>query len=220
MGTQVAEQVHRVEQASPTLWRCTACPTDFTSRESAEEHQANNGERLALPASEPDLLVMANRLLAELGGLAGERRANAAAEQIQIESLRARNRMLDEPLARRQVDVEQQLRAIYAQLPRRGKAKSRRLAFGIIGERTKARRVEVTDVDRVIAAVKENAEPDIAALIVRRVEEEKLDHKALTNYMAANQWAELPGTLIHEESESFYATPDIGSADPVLDPRD
>jgi phage host-nuclease inhibitor protein Gam len=160
-----------------------------------------------LPEGEAELLALGNELLAEMADVMAERAANAAAERIQLEDLRARYRTVDEPLARRLAGILETLEAIHLQLPIRGGKKSRKLANGVIGTRAKPARVEVLDAAAVIAAVKENAGPDVAEQIVRTVTEEKVDHKALTAWVAMNGWARLPGTEMHEAKVNFYADP-------------
>jgi phage host-nuclease inhibitor protein Gam len=160
-----------------------------------------------LPTEEAELLALGNRLLAELADVEAERAGNAAAEKLTLEEIKGRYRALEEPLARRATGICAQLEAIYLVIPHRGKAKSRKLANGTIGTRARPQRVEVTDAAVAIEAVLENAPGEEAALIVRTVMMEKLDHKALTAYVAAHGWAPLPGTEIHEAEEKFYADP-------------
>jgi Gam-like protein len=158
-----------------------------------------------LPDNEPELLVYANRLLRETAEVDQERAANAAALRIEADRLKTLYEDLDGPLARRRDVLARELARIYDALPRRGKAKSRKLAFGVIGTRAKAARVVVDDQDALTVALKEHVEPGVYELIVRRVTEEKVDLRALTNYVAANQWQPLPGTTIVEARDDFFA---------------
>jgi phage host-nuclease inhibitor protein Gam len=160
-----------------------------------------------LPTEEAELLALGNQLLAELADVEAERAANAAAEKLTLEEIKARFRALDEPLARRHAGICATLEAVHQQLPKRGTAKSRKLANGTIGTRSRSRRVEVADADTVIAAVKENAPEEWVAQIIRPVTTEKLSHAQLTAFVAAHGWAPLPGTEIHEAEERFYADP-------------
>jgi hypothetical protein len=159
-----------------------------------------------LPTEEPELLLLGNQLLAELADVMAERGANAAAEKLQHEAIAGLYRSLDEPLARRYARITATLEAVLGQLPLRGK-KSRRLANGTIGTRSRARRVEVTDEAAVIAAVKEHAHPEQIEQIVKRVSTEKLSHAQLTAWVAEHGWQPLPGTEIREAEEKFYADP-------------
>ncbi|HYC33075.1 MAG TPA: hypothetical protein VEB59_12355, partial [Gemmatimonadales bacterium] len=88
------------------------------------------------PEHEPTLLALAGELMDELAEVRAERQANAAAEVVQVERVRRQYADLDYPLATRENRIEGELRRIYAVLPRRGKAKSRRIAGGILGTRT------------------------------------------------------------------------------------
>lgn len=168
-----------------------------------------------LPDNEPELLVYANRLLREAAEIDGERGANDAALAIEVDRLRTLYGNLDAPLAKRRLGLELELERVYGALPQRGKKKSRALAFGVIGTRVKAARVQVDDQDALLVALKEHVEPGVYELIVRTVMETKVDHRALTNYVAANQWAPLPGTTIVEARDDFYA-----KTDPAADLRD
>jgi phage host-nuclease inhibitor protein Gam len=115
---------------------------------------------------------------------------------------------VDEPLARRYAGILETLQAVHQQLPIRGGKKSRKLANGTIGTRARPARVEVTDQEAVIAALRElGADAPTLELLVRQVTIEKLDHKALTSFVAAHGWQPLPGTEIHEARENFYADP-------------
>jgi phage host-nuclease inhibitor protein Gam len=156
---------------------------------------------------EAQLVAAASRLLRAVGEFRAEASANKAALAIEIEHLSRRYARLNALLEGSEQRYVEELRRIFEVLPLRGK-KSRKLPTGTLQARTVPAKVVVTDVEAVIAAVRENVEPDVAALIVRQVTETKLDHKALTNLIIAHQWAPLPGTEIVPEREEFYARPE------------
>lgn len=158
-----------------------------------------------LPSDEAELLVYANRLLFQLGTVESERAANAAAEKIQVESLKQRYREVDEPLARRWTSLEAELARVFSALPLRGNAKSRKLAFGIMGSRTVPERVDVTDE----AALREDAQgwdPDLASHVFRPMPP-RLDHRALVT-LVKSKGSVPPGCTVIPAREQFYATPD------------
>lgn len=159
-----------------------------------------------LPDNEPELLAYANGLLRSLGESEAECGANIAALKIETESLRARYADLDAPLARRVEGLEAELRRIYEALPHRGVAKSRKLAYGVIGTRRSPERLEVTD-EAVLREELDGWDPARAAVVLHEVKP-RIDLRALA--AAIRQAGAVPaGVVIHPAGERFYATPDV-----------
>lgn len=171
-----------------------------------------------LPTDEPSLLAMANRRLRECDAVDQERSANAAAEKIDVQSLRSRYAEIDGPLEQRRARLVAELEAIYSALPHRGDKKSRRLAYGVLGTRTVPEKLEVTDE----AALREEAQgwdPDLA-FHVFRPQPAKLDHRSLVALVKSRGAVPAGCTLVPSE-ERFYvqvdAAPDLTS---VVEARD
>lgn len=166
------------------------------------------GEIVAIPTNEPEVVAFGDRLLRELRDVRAEREANDAACQVEVQRLKDRFTDLDVPLARREGRLLGLLEQVAHALPLRGK-RSRDLAFGRIGWKAKAARLEIEDEEALDQWVKAQ-DFELAAHLIRRRTVESIDKAALDKH--ALDTGEMPdGCKLLMAEDRFYANP---SAEP------
>lgn len=156
----------------------------------------------SLPSTEPELVAIANAILRDVGDVRGERAANFAAERVEVDRVKAGYAELDLSLARREESLERELERVTRALPLRNK-KSRNLPFGVVGWKSSPVRVEVTD-EAALRGYLVNDFP-LYAKLTRKVEEVKLDRKAISAYVLETGEV-LAGTQVVPSIERFYVT--------------
>lgn len=166
--------------------------------------EATEGELLALPDNEPELLAIGDRLLRELADCRDERGANSAALKVEADRLSDAYEELDLPLERREARLLAMLEQVAQALPLRGK-KSRALPFGVLAWRTVPARLEVVDEKVTLEWIKRQ-DFGIAASLVREVKTLKIAKDALDKYTETE--GIIPeGCVQHPAEERFSAKP-------------
>lgn len=175
-------------------------------------NESEEGEILALPENEIDVLAFADRLLAELKAVRDERAQNEATQKVRQREMELRYEDLDRPLAVTGARLVSYLKQMAPQIIRPGK-KSRDLAWGSLKFIAQPARLEVVDEEKVAAWVRATCTQGETALVLEKVTTEKLRKKALDK--VAESYKAVPdGCVEVPESQKFYAEP---SADaPVL----
>lgn len=164
--------------------------------------ELEQGEILALPQQEHEVVALGDRFLRELADCRAERDANDAACQVEVQRLKDRFTDLNGPLFRREERLLSLLEQIAKALPLRGK-KSRNMAYGTIGWRALKSRLEIADQSALEEWVKAQSF-ELAAHLTRKKVVESIDKAALDAH--ALQTGELPdGCTLVEARDLFYA---------------
>lgn len=170
--------------------------------------EAETGVIEALPDNEPQLVALADRLLADLDATRKEREANAAACKVEVQRIQDRWAVTNIPLDRKEGRLLSMLEQIGKLLPLRGK-KSRALATGTIGWRTVKPRLEVENEDATLNWIR-GLEVGLRAHLLRVVTTEKIDKKNLDAHCLTT--GELPpGCQLVDGREAFYANAELRS---------
>jgi hypothetical protein len=167
-------------------------------------NEEEQGQILALPDNEPELVALGDRLLKALFETRGEKDANAAACKVEVDRLKERFKDLNAPLERREGRLLALLEQLTHALPLRGK-RSRDLAYGRVGWRELKPRLEIQD-DQLLAHWVSQQRIDIAAALTRKKVVESIDKAALDAHCLKN--GDIPdGCSLIPAMDRFYAQP-------------
>lgn len=166
--------------------------------------EVEEGEIVALPTEEAELIALGDRFLRELRYVREERDANDAGCKVEVQRLKDRFEELDLPLARREGRLLGLLEQVAHALPLRGK-KSRDLAYGRIGWKSHKARLEITD-DKALTEWVKGQGFELAAHLVRRRTVESIDKEALDTHALTT--GDVPdGCALRLAEDRFYAKP-------------
>lgn len=170
-----------------------------------ELSQYLEGIDLSKPMSDGELDALASDLLARLARVQADLARYEEAEAAEMARITARYEQITEPLAGKASALEEAVKEIAKRAAYPGKAKSRKVGFGVYGKRSKAEKVIVFDEAEAIATLKKHC-PE--AVRIKEEIEMKVAKAFVLEQMKPENGGVIPAGFDHEEAkENYYADP-------------